>query len=59
MLKTFAMAGYVPLYWLIWELQMTLPPADDLAGNKEAALCQRGLSLALLQRGERGEGRGW
>lgn len=31
------------------------PPAADLAGNKEAALCQRGLSLSPL-RGGRKEG---
>lgn len=53
-----AVAGHVVLYWPARELQLTLPPAADLAGNKEAALCQRGLSLSLLQRRERKGDRG-
>lgn len=40
-------AGHVVLYWPERELELTLPPAAVLAGNKEAALCQRGVSLSL------------
>lgn len=44
-----------PLYWSWGELRLTLPPAGDLVGNKEAVLCQRGLPLLLLKKLQRGE----
>ncbi|CAB1449875.1 unnamed protein product [Pleuronectes platessa] len=37
-------AGRVVLYWPERDLELTLPPAAVLAGNKEAAPCQRGSS---------------
>lgn len=42
-------AGLVVIYWPQRELQLTLPPAADLAGNKEPAVCQRGPSLPPLE----------
>lgn len=44
-----------PLYWSRGELRLTLPPAGDLVGNKEALLSQRGLPLFLLKKMQRGE----
>lgn len=44
-----------PLYWPRREFQLTLPPAGDLAANKEAARCQRGPPLFLLKKRGRGE----
>lgn len=44
-----------PLYWSKGELRLTLSPAGDLVGNKEAVLCWRGLPLFLLKKMQRGE----